>query len=298
MATISGLVWFILIQGVLMVLASVVFLGIMIQNFITKKTTGTAFLAIFYGMIALTQATSVTFNIFAIINPYSLAHGTFLVLYLLVFILSYYFLYFFASRHILQDNDIMRSVVSFIYLGITLPVIGMIGYEIFFPVDNPTFVVETIEPGTNLQQFMPTTLMAAILYLTILVLVQIRIIIRMSTTLIQKKTKDELRRKGFKYILIAVVCLFLTLLLTVTFTIEGMPPAAIILVYILRAIALFAGLFLSYVGWILPNWFKRRIRKKAWIVKNYKAGKKPASQFVTSKTYFEKTQIITETSES
>lgn len=298
MATISGLVWFVLIQGVLMVLGSVVFLGIMIQNFIKKKTTGTAFLAIFYGMIALTQATSVIFNIFAIANPYSLAHGTFLVLYLIAFILSYYFLYFFASRHILQDNDVMRSVISFIYLGITLPVIAMIGYEIFFPVDNPTFVVETIEPGTNLQQFMPTTLMAAILYLTILVLVQIRIIIRMSSTLIQKKTKDELRRKGFKYILIAVVCLFLTLLFTVTFTIEGMPPAAIILVYILRALALFAGLFLSYVGWILPNWFKRRIRKKAWIVKNYKAGKKPTSQFVTSKTYFEKTQIITETSES
>lgn len=283
---ISSLVWFVIIQGFLLTAGSFVFVFIMFNNYRKKKTMGTALLALVYVFLALRQLAGSIFNTLAATNPLSVEHGIFLVVFLATFVLIYYFLYLFGSRHILQDNDVVRGLISVFYLTFTTTILSFIGYEIVVGVENPVFIEIVTEPGTNLIQYMPTTLISVLLYGLILVVVQIRYIINLTVSLVKQKAIDPMRRIGTKYILAAVATLFLDVLLTVVFTIEGLSAAVIVLVYIARFILTILSLLLSYIGWILPNWFRKRVRKKAWIAKKLERVKKRTAMYQTSTTYY------------
>ncbi|MFW9922651.1 MAG: hypothetical protein ACFFDW_05090 [Candidatus Thorarchaeota archaeon] len=290
MAT-TVLQWFALIQGGIITIASIFFLGIMIKNFIKKKTIGTAFLAIFYGFFAVTQAANTIFNIYSLYYPLVLGHKITLLVYIASIAFSYIVLYNFASRHILNDNDIVRLVNSFLLIGLPAFVIGMLGYELFTNVLNPIFYTIELQPGTEFLQYMPSMITGIVMYAPFLLLVHFRIIFSMSFALVKNKIKDPIKRKGWQYILYSVIALILTVFLTVAFTFDGISPGIVITLYIVRAILSFFGLFFSYLGWILPSWFKNRITQKTWLAKNLKANNTPTVRFITSKTFFEETKI-------
>ncbi|MFW9924348.1 MAG: hypothetical protein ACFFDW_13785 [Candidatus Thorarchaeota archaeon] len=281
----SAIVWFVLIQNGLLAIGAIIFAGIMIKNYSKKKTMGTALLAAIYVFVAIRQIVGIVFNTYGAVNPYSRGQAIALLTYLLSFVLIYYFLYLFGSRHILQDNDVVRGIVSIVYLGIISAFIGIMGYELLAGVPSPIFTEQGIEPGTNLELFMPTTFTGILMYGLVLVLVQIRYIISLSVSLIRQKSIDPIRRIGTKYILAAVITLFFDVILTVAFTLEGLTTLVIIFLYLTRFILTMLSLFLSYIGWILPDWFRKRARRKAWIVKELATTRKPTATFYTSTTY-------------
>ena len=283
---ITNIVWFVLIQNGLLALGAIVFSIIMLGNYAKKKTMGTALLAVVYIFVAIRQIVGIVYNALGAINPYSLTQGITFIAYLLAFTLIYYFLYLFGSRHILQDNDVWRGVISTIYLVTLSAFIGILGYEMLAGVANPIFVERGVEPGTNLQLFMPTTLTGLLLYGVILILVQLRYIFSLSVSLIRKTSIDPMRRTGTKYILGAVITLFFDILLTVAFTIENLPIFVIVLLYVTRFILTMLSLLLSYIGWLLPDWFRKRIRQKAWIATKISSREETAT-FATYSTIIE-----------
>ncbi len=260
------LVWFVVILYGLTAIGASVFCVIMIINSLKRKTGGTALLAFVYGCVAVFQINSIVYNVLGKINPLSEGHAITLLIYVISSVLIFYFLYIFASRHILNDGDVLRSLFSIIILGIPGAIVGVLGYEMMTGVLEPDliFVQISIESGTELLQYQPTLVISLILYVIMLVLVQLRIIIGMIINLMKHKTKDPIRRKGMQFILIAVIFLFITVSLTVVFTIEGIGPIPIIIVYIMKSAAFMISIVLSYIGWILPERFKQRIRNK-WI---------------------------------
>ncbi|MEA2071049.1 MAG: hypothetical protein U9O98_07135 [Asgard group archaeon] len=286
--------WFALIQGFIVSAASLIFMIVMILNFYKKKTMGTALLAFMYGSMFFTQLGNTLFILFSAINPYTLIQKISLVGYLSSLALVYIFLYFFASRHILKDSDIMKVITSIFVVGVSFAIIAIVGYELIAEVPNPVFTYTHEQAATGLSQVLPNVLASIIVYVPLLVLVQFRLLISMTRTYLSKKQKDPIRRRGFLYILLSVCSLFITMLLTVLFTIEGISKVGITVLYVARAIFVLLTLYFSYVGWILPNWFKRRIRKKAWISDKLSTDSKPTSRHVTSKTMIHEKKIIKE----
>ncbi|MHA1211288.1 MAG: hypothetical protein ACTSSH_02395 [Candidatus Heimdallarchaeota archaeon] len=283
--------WFALGQGGIVTLASFIFSAVMFSNFFKKKTTGTALLAFLYLTMFISQLTALLFNVYSYINPLETVHRVSFIVYMLFTLLSFVVLYNFASRHILKDNDIVKLMYTVISIGAIFGMVGIIAYEIFAKVADPIFYNINIQAGTGFLHYLPTTLVTAIVYGLIVVFIQLRIIITMTVTYVRKKQKDPIKRKGFLYILLSVTFLSLTILLTTMFIFEGLPDYVIILIYVTRAIAYILSIFFSYIGWILPNWFRKRIRQKAWIVKQLKTTKEPTTRFVTSTTYFEETKL-------
>jgi len=260
------LVWFVVILYGLTAIGASVFCIIMITNFIKRRTGGTALLAWVYGSVAVFQINSIVYNVLGKTNPLSVGHAITLLIYIISSVLIFYFFYIFASRHILNDSDVVRSLFSIVILGVPGAIIGVLGFEML-TVEDPSkliFVQISIESGTELLQYQPTIMISLILYTIMLVLVQMRIIISMIINLVKHKTKNPIRRKGMQFILIAVLFLFFTVSLTVVFTIDGIGPVVIILIYIMKSAAFMISIVLSYIGWILPERFKVRVRNK-WI---------------------------------
>ncbi len=266
MEPLGAVVWFVVILYGLTAIIATVFCIIMIVNFVKRRTGGTALLGWVYGCVAVFQINSIVYNIYGKVDPLSTGHAISLLIYISSLVLIFYFLYVFASRHVLNDTDVMRSIYSIIILGVPGIIIGVLGYEMLTGVLEPDliFIQISTESGTDLLQFQPTLLISLILYAIMLILVQTRIIIGLTVNLVKHQTKDPIRRKGLQYILIAVIFFFITVFLTVVFTIEGIGPVLVIIVYILKSAAFTISMILSYIGWILPEGFRTRVRNK-WI---------------------------------
>ena len=76
---ISTIVWFVLLQGVILTIGSSIFVGIMIKNYSKKKTMGTALLAIVYAFLAIRQAVGVAFNRYAAVDSLARAQNALLL---------------------------------------------------------------------------------------------------------------------------------------------------------------------------------------------------------------------------
>ncbi|MBN1329751.1 MAG: hypothetical protein JXA54_09785 [Candidatus Heimdallarchaeota archaeon] len=290
MAT-TAIQWFAIIQGIIVTVASFIFVLIMIKNFIRKKTMGTALLAIFYIIFTLTQGSNTIFNIYSLFKPLFIGHKISILIYVSTLAFSYIVLYVFASRYILKDNEVIRMLNSVILIILPTVFFGMFGYELFREVAEPLLFTIEYQPGTEFLQYMPTMLMGIIIYIPFVILVHLRLIFTMSLDLLRKKINDPVRKTGWQLILFAVITLFLSVFLTVLFTIDGLTPIVVIVLYTTRAILLVLGLFLSYLGWILPTWLRSRIREKTWLAKNLKNIGKSTTRFVTSQTILEETKI-------
>ncbi len=288
----TPIVWFDIFQSIILTLGSFVFVGIMVKNYFKKRTMGTALLTIVYILVAIRHANGVVFNFYSKFNPLSTGHKLSLIIYLTVFILMYYFLYLFGSRHLIRDNDVIRGIMSAIILVTTMTIIGMIGYEFYADVENPIFVEYSIEPGTNSLQPMPTTIVGAVLYGVILVFVQFRYIFSLSVSLIRQKSIDPIKRIGTKYILAAMITFFLDVSLTVAFTIDSLTPVVVAILYVTRFFLTMASLAFGYIGWILPDWFRKRVRRKTWIATKLAQSEiSSTATFVTASSFRSETNL-------
>ncbi|MBD3189257.1 MAG: hypothetical protein GF308_01360 [Candidatus Heimdallarchaeota archaeon] len=282
---VTSFAWFVMIQFGILAIGSFIFLGIMVQNFFKKRTMGTGLLAIVYLFVALRQVAGLLNNAIPAFFPGTLASRLTVLGVLGTLAFTYYFLYLFGSRHILHDNDIVRGIISAFFLIVASVLIGFVAYEMIYDVPDPRFYEIELTESTGIVRAFPKPIISGILYGLVLILVQIRYIYNLSTNLIRSKAIDPIRRIGTKYILAAIITLFLDAVLTLLSTLTNV-VAINVIIYIGRFILIMLSLLLSYIGWILPNWFRKRIRQKAWIVKQLSTAEKTTATFATSNTYY------------
>lgn len=281
---VTSFAWFVMIQFGILAIGSFIFLGIMVQNFFKRRTMGTGLLAIVYFFVALRQVAGLLNNVIPAFMPGTLASKLTVLGVLGTLSMTYYFLYLFGSRHILHDNDIVRGIISAFFLIVVSVLIGFVAYEMIYDVPDPVFYEMEVTESTGILRAFPRTIISGILYALVLFLVQIRYIYSLSATLIREEAIDPIRRIGTKYILAAIITLFLDVVLTLLSTLTS-SVAISTLIYIARFVLIMLSLLLSYIGWILPDWFRKRIRQKAWIVKQLSHGEQTTATFVTSSTY-------------
>ena len=290
---ISSFVMFTILGSGVVAVGSLIFSFIMIANFSKKKTMGTALLAVFYGFIAIYHIIHSAMITMAATNSYSTTHKILFIAYITTLFLSYYFLYIFGCRHILPDNELVKSIIVMVMFTVNVALIFLMAYELFFNVAEPIFYVVDTKPDIN--HYVPNIIVTVIIYLTTVLFVEWRIIFRLSVMLIKKEVEDQVQRKGLQRILYGILSLFGATLITILVSIPNLNSTIFIFLYILRGICTLLALYLSYVGWILPDWYVRRIRK-AWIVTKVRIGEEVQSSFISSDTYRSNTNV-TEISE-
>jgi len=182
-----------------------------------------------------------------------------------LYIVAYIYLYFFSNRHILQDSDIVKSSIAIstsIFVGVALGL--MIGNLILG--GELIFVRSVTLAGVGITLYSPQMFLSAIFFAPTLVLIIFRILYR--TAQISRRVSKRISRVGFTLIFWSIINFMFSL---ITFALTSSElfndiPFAIVAVETMRSLFLILAMILGYLGWIMPEFFKKSIRGKAWIV--------------------------------
>lgn len=271
---ITGLTWYFLISAILIVVATLSFVGILINHFIKKRTIGTALLTISFICIALAEllnGSGLWYYVFG--SQTSKVSGYLQLNFTTMYSIAFLFLYYFANRHILKDNDIIKSVTS-ILLGVLTGVISTMLFTQLREGKTDSLYYSTLfMNGVNIKQYTPTTLSGMLLFVPVFIFVLLRIIIRL--LMVRSKVDNPIAKSGFSFILYSMVSLVLAIIVASLFTIPGVgnSPVLVTIIQTFRMLFNLTAVVLGYFGWILPDWLKRMIRGKAWIVKQIESKK-------------------------
>lgn len=268
-----------LIAGCLNIVILTVFFALLFRNFLKKRTVGTFLLILSYGSILAYEvlATAAFFheglypgdaNASAIAKMLHII-GVFCLVYTINWI------YFFGNRHLIRDNDLFKSLYTSFFGGF----IGVIGGLAFQDIILGREVwYSTIElAGADFNLYIPSIEWPQIILIIGLFgigsITYFRLIIR--TFQLQRKAKDIVTKKGLRVVSISIFLLLLTGM-TLGAYIFGANEIAIVsaLLYVLRGIIVIAAVATGYIGWIMPEWVRKRFRGKSWIAKVY-TGKIP-----------------------
>lgn len=259
---ITAYTWYFLITSLMISLALLVFIAVLIKHYIRTKSPGTILLVFTYSLITFAEiSNTIGLWYYVFVSEISLVSGYFELSFAFYYGLAYVFLYFFANRHILEDNDLIKSLTS---VGITVLVsvtTALMFMELINHPTNPFYYNEFIMNGPNIIQFTPSLVIGSIIFIPIFTLVHLRIIISLAK--LRKSIEDKFTKRGFNFILFAVVSFVAAALVASFFTLPnvGNQPAIITLLHTLRIILMLIGIGLSYIGWTMPNWMKKLLTK-------------------------------------
>ncbi len=257
--------WIVLSYSFILSLAVLFLIFFLAQSYRRKKTPGTAMLMIAYILFSLT--TLVPFiNRVAVLFNYNIY-----LLYLLnaitplSIIFAYAFLYQFASRHILRDNEIKRLIVFSITVIIYGVLVGLIiADSIIYP--NTKGLIITKTPSTP-ELYTISYSMIVILF-QVLVSLYFTIRIAGRAFILSKKTGSLESKKGLQSIALGLVLYLAAGLLTPVLSMfEGL--IASIIGTIIRVLIFVAAYTFMYLGWIMPTWYRKLLRKKTWFEQQY-----------------------------
>ena len=118
-------------------------------NFIRKKTVGTAMLFLSYFFFVVTSLISVIVKTLLILGNEGIILEAFITIGPLVLYPAFAFLYIFASRHILKDSEITRTILFgliMIFWGLAS---ALVGWDLFlFPEGSRIFSSRTYLTAT------------------------------------------------------------------------------------------------------------------------------------------------------
>lgn len=239
-------------------------------NFFRKKTVGTAMLLSSYFLFSAASAMSIAYNIMYILTE-EIGEVVYFIATLgpLILLPAYGFLYIFACRHILRDSEITRVFVFGTIMVLYGLATSLVGYNnlieagiVGFPsITRVTFVTYGI---------------FTITYITFIWIAQIVIATYVAGRIgfralrLAKKSDQIVRKRGLQIIGIGVLFYFLGGLLSSFDSIITEIPVLMIVVAFLRALVFAASYVMLYLGWIMPAWFRRMIRKRSWFEIQYK----------------------------
>ncbi len=266
----NGYTIYYLINMSISIFVSFIFVIILFRQFFKKRTIGTILLAICYFLINLAGIFQLVAKLIMINHSdEKIITGIFQQAYLLLGIVGLLFLYYFANRHILQDSDLVKSL-TVISLSILISiVVGAITSEIVHQIENPIFHVANYDEILELSAVIPTPLLSFGIIIAIFSLIHVRIIIAIIR--IRRGLEKKLTKFGFTFILLSVISLASA---TLVISLNALPfvKDSIIAILVLQNFRIFfsiSGVVLGYLGWIMPDWLKRRIRGKSWIASQF-----------------------------
>ena len=273
--------WFYIIFSYLTLIVNYALVIALFNNFIKKKTAGTIILFTAYLIVTLaTTFGAITYTleilpirleVIGVLFSISTVGSQFGLL----------LIYVFSTRHILKDGDVLKNLTISIFsafLGfiLTIYLLGVFNVTEQFPNFTPPTkeiywwqLIRTNIPNSDLYNI------AGYMGLSIgIIFIEIYINIRIAIKafVLAKKTDKMIRIRGLQMIAWG---LLLMLIGGIIIGLEvGMPwpsnsnmPT---LFWALRKITFLIAYFLLYIGWIMPDWFRKRIREKTWFEMRYK----------------------------
>jgi len=293
--------WFYLISSLFLGIFSLLYSIVMFYSFIKKKTLGTAFLMFTFTLLGLgefTNALSYWFEAFDI-STY-ITSGILQSLFVNLVALSILFFYFFSTRNILRDNEFVKSLMG-VFMGENVAVVTttmftvlLLGHDLYVQTTQTFFL-----PNTNIEIFAPTAILSSILFIPLILIILLRVFYNL--IVIRRKITEPVPRRGITFIGISILSLIGSTLTLMLFYLPQIytNSGAMIFLQSLRLSSTILRVIFGYLGWILPDWLKKRIRGKAWIVKTLKqrAGMPITYAFSSSRDIKEKTINLKEVSE-
>ncbi|NPE07158.1 MAG: hypothetical protein GNW80_02655 [Asgard group archaeon] len=241
------------------------------NNFLRKKTTGTLILFTAYfiiGAAAILGALVYTLQAADLneIVPRSLQTITTLAPQI-----GLVLIYIFSCRHILKDNEVVKAltimIVSFI-LGLVFNIYLFGILEITSPINSDfLWAISTNNPTADLENISVSIL--AVFLVVIQIYINARIFIR--AFVLSRRTDKEIRKRGLLLIAWGLVIYLLGgLVISLEIAVPWANAAIPLVFWMLRKIMFLTSYVLLYLGWIMPDWFRRRIRGKTWFEMRYK----------------------------
>ncbi|MBD3190186.1 MAG: hypothetical protein GF308_06065 [Candidatus Heimdallarchaeota archaeon] len=284
----SAITWLFLIGTIILSLTTIWFVIILFQRFLRKKTIGTVYLLMVFGAIALAEnINSISLWLSAYrVAPETLT-GTFQIFYVSLYCLGLIFLYFFGNRHIIDDNEIIRTLYG-VLTGVIVGVITSLNMVELFGAELPGFhsLDRGIIGGTHLVEYTPSLFLSLILLIPVALLILFRIALKLA--FVQRRIKEPIAKRGTQYIMLSFISIAITLGGAVFFITPALIkiPALTVLGQVIRIVFTSSTMLFGYLGWVMPEWIRRRIRKKAWIVKELSRAEtiEKGYTFTTSKT--------------
>lgn len=269
---VTVITWVYLIMSSVSAVVNLLLSLLLFANFLRRKTIGTLILAFSFIVTAIGETMfSLTFWLQAFSESVQL-EVTGVIYYIGMVILSSntYFYYYFGNRFVIRDNDVYKSLISLVFcvtIGITL---GLGTNYILQGIISPGIVVYGYLPEADLTMYIIGYYLGLSFVPTSVIFVFGRIVYK--GIAMQRQTKDIIVKKGLVYVLVASVLHILgAATRTLAFWIEAVRIRPILSVAIFSAgvIITFIALILYYLGWVMPNWLKRRFREQAWFTKIY-----------------------------
>ncbi len=267
--------------GWITTLFNLILIGALLIRFLQKKTTGTLLLFFAYVFVGVTSIlAALVYNLE--VAGVSLSTQTLLQMIASIApLLSLTLIYIFSCRHILRDNELLKTlhtiVISIVVgFGLTLFVLGAFNITPQFT----NFIVPEGEKaswwqikrvpitGTTLYNFSITAISPPV----ILSQIYINLRVGIRSFVLAKRTSKAVRKRGLQligwglitYLLAGVI---ITLEISIHWPVgSAMPP----ILWALRKLGFVVAYIILYLGWIMPEWLRRRIRGKTWFEMQYK----------------------------
>lgn len=267
--------YFILISSGINLGFSAILVVFLIFNFIRKKTVGTAMLLTAYTFFSLTSAVSIIYRVLYIAQGGdSVIIEQFASLGPLLLLPSFAYLYVFACRHILKDSEITRTFIFALIIGFYGLATALVAYDNF----NIPMGLERVFTT----KVFVTNSIYTISYLHFIQIFQIVVSIYVTGRIgwralrLARKSDQPVRKRGLQTIGVGVLLYLLGGMLSAFDSSISNIPFLMISVAVLRAFAFAAAYIGMYLGWVMPNWYRKMIRKRSWFEIQYKAMAKGA----------------------
>jgi hypothetical protein len=216
-----------------------------------------------------------------------LINDTFTLVAYVFFGLNIVFIYVFANRLLLQDNEFvsMLFIIGFTFTQ-TYP-LGLTINNIFGPRIESDYARINFG-GTNLTMTFPPVNYVIIGFLLVITIIALtRIVMKAIKT--GRSTDEPIAKKAFQFIWQGTLIWYFGYvgMFSVYYLFPFFSQNAIVSAINFSVRLIFSdiiGFAMLYIGWIMPDWFKRRFRRKAWIVQVH-TGEVGRPQGTTSKSY-------------
>lgn len=280
----SAASWFYIVFSFLTLSVSVFLLGALLNNFFRKKTTGTLILFSSYALVALGGILGALVYVFQVAGLGVRLIGIFQGIVTIVPQIALMIIYIFSCRHILRDNEVVKSLHVMIISGLlgfvtTIFMVGLFGLTPQFPnfinpdpdtISNAWYqLVHTSIAGTELYNLAVSGL--SLILVLIQIYINVRIIVR--AFILSNRTDKIVRKRGLQMIAWGLIIYLLAgLIISMEIGIpwaEGSHGPTIFWTF--RKLLFVASYIILYLGWIMPDWFRRRIRGKTWFEMQYKS---------------------------
>lgn len=271
--------YFIIIAAIVNTAFSFTLVLLLLGNFFRKRTVGTFMLLLSYFFFTATSVISIIYRLLFISNGAVMTELTYMFASLgpLLLLPAFAYLYIFACRHILKDNEIIRInlfAIIMVFYGIATAVIAYDNFNV-----NPAYHLMTeqfyINPLNFSSLVQVTPFLFTISFTLFIQLFQIIISIYITGRIgwrslrLARKSDQPVRKRGLQTIGFGVLLYLLGGMLSAFDAQVAGIPALMISVAVVRSFAFSVAYIMMYLGWIMPSWYRKMIRKRSWFEVQY-----------------------------